>query len=270
MTVSDRTLLAEAVPDEELRAALLLELPGASDGALRFQQLTSPAMAKGVEDTALYRHHVLAARNEVGAHPGEPPGGAAAFQAAIASRSVAWPSAMAALGTHDSKRGPDVRARLLVLAELGEEWLAAVRHFEVLELDIRPDGAVEVDANARWLLWQTLVGAWPLELPSCRSSPIACGTTRSRRHARRRSARRGRSPTRPTRMRSSTWWRARSTRTALCSQRSGRSSSASRGPERSTACRSPSCSWRRPACRTSTRAPSGGHSPSWTRTIAAP
>ncbi len=78
-------------------------------------------------------------------------------------RSVAWPAALAALGTHDSKRGPDVRARLLVLAELGEEWLAAVRRFEVLESDIRPDGAIEIDANARWLLWQTLVGAWPLE-----------------------------------------------------------------------------------------------------------
>ena len=56
-----------------------------------------------------------------------------------------------------------MRARLLVLAELGEEWLAAVRRFEVLESDIRPDGAIEIDANARWLLWQTLVGAWPLE-----------------------------------------------------------------------------------------------------------
>jgi malto-oligosyltrehalose synthase len=163
VTVADRALLTEAVPDAELRAALLLDLPGASDGALRFQQLTSPAMAKGVEDTALYRHHTLAARNEVGAHPGEPPVGPAAFQAALAARAVAWPAALAALGTHDSKRGPDVRARLLALAELGDDWLAAVGHFEVLELDIRPDGAAEVDANARWLLWQTLVGAWPLD-----------------------------------------------------------------------------------------------------------
>ena len=167
--MADRTLLADAVPDEELRAALLLELPGASDGALRFQQLTSPAMAKGVEDTALYRHHALAARNEVGAHPGEPPGGPAQLHALLAARSVAWPAALAALATHDSKRGPDVRARLLTLAELGEDWLGAVGHFEALELDIRPDGAVEIDANARWLLWQTLVGAWPLdpaELPA--------------------------------------------------------------------------------------------------------
>ena len=206
VTVSDRALLAEAVPDEELRAALLLELPGATDGALRFQQLTSPAMAKGVEDTALYRHHALAARNEVGAHPGEAPGGAAALQAALAARCVAWPSALAALGTHDSKRGPDVRARLLVLAELGDEWVEAVGHFEVLERDIRPDGAVEVDANAA--LAPVADARRRLAARRCRAAGVrrvACGTTRSRRRARRRSARPGRSPTRPTRTRSPTW-----------------------------------------------------------------
>ena len=125
--------------------------------------------------------------------------------------------------THDSKRGPDVRARLLVLAELGEEWLAAVRRFEVLEPDIRPDGAIEIDANARWLLWQTLVGAWPLEpseLPAVRR-PRA--RLRAQGGARGEGAHvAGRSPTRRTSAPSSTWWRVRSTRRARCSRRSGR------------------------------------------------
>jgi maltooligosyltrehalose synthase len=159
---ADRARLDAAVPDPTLREALLAELPGAADGALRFQQLTGPAAAKGVEDTALYRHVALLARNEVGAHPGVPPSGAGEFHAIAAAQAARWPDVLASAATHDAKRGPDVRARLAVLAEIPEAWAEAVARWERLDEASRA-GAPAADPDAAWLVWQSLVGAWPLD-----------------------------------------------------------------------------------------------------------
>jgi (1->4)-alpha-D-glucan 1-alpha-D-glucosylmutase len=123
--------------------------------AIRFQQFTGAVMAKGVEDTAFYRWTRFVALNEVGGDPsrfGVAPG---EFHAAAAIRQRRWPATMTTLSTHDTKRGEDVRARLAVLSELPSEWAAAVRRLTAAAP--LPDGSVA------HLLWQTAVGAWPIE-----------------------------------------------------------------------------------------------------------
>ncbi|MFI6263379.1 malto-oligosyltrehalose synthase [Micromonospora sp. NPDC051006] len=123
--------------------------------AQRFPQLTGAVMAKGVEDTAFYRWSRFVALNEVGgspAHFGVPP---AEFHRFVAARQVRWPAAMTTLSTHDTKRSEDVRARLAVLSELPEQWAQRVTGWmSAAEL---PDPAFA------HLLWQTAVGAWPIE-----------------------------------------------------------------------------------------------------------
>jgi (1->4)-alpha-D-glucan 1-alpha-D-glucosylmutase len=151
-----------------LRDLLLLQDPGGIDEAqrdarrdfvLRFQQLTSPVMAKGLEDTVFYRHSPLAALDEVGGgHGGAVP--IEAFHADCARRAIDAPFGMSTTATHDTKRGEDVRARLCVLSEVPGVWqraLAALaRHANAHKP--RPDVP---DANEEYLLYQTLVGAWP-------------------------------------------------------------------------------------------------------------
>jgi len=111
-------------------------------------------MAKGVEDTAYYRWTRFVALNEVGGDParfGLPPDD---FHAALADRQDRHPTGMTALSTHDTKRSGDVRARLAVLAEIPAEWAAAVDRWS--RRVPTPDGALG------HLLWQTVVGAWPI------------------------------------------------------------------------------------------------------------
>ncbi|MEV4492864.1 malto-oligosyltrehalose synthase [Micromonospora coxensis] len=123
--------------------------------AARFPQLTGAVMAKGVEDTAYYRWSRFVALNEVGgspAHFGVPP---AEFHRFAAARQARWPTSMTTLSTHDTKRGEDVRARLAVLSELPGRWAEQVgRWTSRVPL---PDPAFA------HLLWQTAVGAWPVE-----------------------------------------------------------------------------------------------------------
>ena len=249
-TLSDRALLAEAVPDEELRAALLLELPGASDGALRFQQLTSPAMAKGVEDTAL-----LPPSRARGAQRGRSASRRATGRARRRSRRRSPPGRSpgrprsAALGdarlqARPRRAGPPAGAR----RELGEAWLAAVQRLEALEAD-RPPGTAPPRSTRtpRWLLWQTLVGAWPLE-PS--ELPPFADRVRDYALKAAREAKERTSWTEPDEAYEHALVNlvARALEPAGRAVRGarGRSSSASPGPEPSTACRSRSCSWRRP------------------------
>ena len=123
--------------------------------AIRFQQYTGAVMAKGVEDTALYRYTRFTALNEVGGDPGRFGVPLDAFHAAAAHRQDRWPAGMTALSTHDTKRSEDVRARLAVLAELPGEWAAAVRRWTATAR--LPDPALA------HLLWQAAVGAWPIE-----------------------------------------------------------------------------------------------------------
>jgi (1->4)-alpha-D-glucan 1-alpha-D-glucosylmutase len=131
---------------------------------VRFQQLSAPTAAKSVEDTSFYRFGRLLSRNEVGSNPGQfalPP---AAFHAACLERQKRLPAAMLATATHDHKRGEDTRARIAVLSEIPEEWEAALNRWMRLNAIIRRDLAAGPAPSAadEVMLYQTLIGAWPL------------------------------------------------------------------------------------------------------------
>ncbi|MDQ7251435.1 malto-oligosyltrehalose synthase [Dongia sedimenti] len=119
----------------------------------RFEQLSATLTAKAVEDTAFYRYSRLLSRNEVGSDPGEFALSPKRFHASAAGRRAAFPAAMLATATHDTKRGEDHRARLAVLSELAEEWRAlAIRWSAQYPA---PEPAIGL------MIWQTIVGAWP-------------------------------------------------------------------------------------------------------------
>jgi len=146
-----------------LRALLLLQVPGAVEEelAMRFQQLTGPAMAKGVEDTAFYRYHRLICLNEVGGDPGRFGVNLRAFHTACARAQKEHPLGLLASTTHDTKRSEDVRARIALLSEIPNQWADAVRRWAANNARHR-SGAVP-DPNTEYLLYQTLVGAWPID-----------------------------------------------------------------------------------------------------------
>lgn len=138
--------------------AARLREPG-DELAVRFQQTSGAVMAKAVEDTAYYRWTRFVALNEVGGDPARFGLDLNAFHTAAARREQIAPRGMTALSTHDTKRAVDVRARLAVLSELPDVWVGAVREFtELAEMA----GATVPDPALGHLLWQTLVGAWPL------------------------------------------------------------------------------------------------------------
>ena len=147
-----------------MKELLLLRVQGAaaSELAIRFQQLTGPAMAKGLEDTAFYRYHRLIALNEVGGDPARFGVTLEQFHAECAYNQQRHPQTMLASSTHDTKRSEDVRARLAVLTELPGEWATAVVQWSGMAARHWGDG--ERDANAEYLLFQTLVGAWPISV----------------------------------------------------------------------------------------------------------
>jgi (1->4)-alpha-D-glucan 1-alpha-D-glucosylmutase len=136
----------------------------AAEFVVRFQQTTGPVLAKGVEDTAFYRWSRLLTLNEVGGDPdrfGVLPG---AFHTEAERLAASWPATMTTLSTHDTKREEDVRARLSVLAELPAHWGAQVAEWHERAMGPRLDGgtAAAVDPDTEYLIWQTLVGAWPI------------------------------------------------------------------------------------------------------------
>ncbi|MEW6165641.1 MAG: malto-oligosyltrehalose synthase [Pseudomonadota bacterium] len=132
--------------------------------AMKFQQFSSPVMAKGVEDTSFYRHHRLVALNDVGGEPRRFGVSVAAYHAATRERARRWPHNLLATSTHDSKRAEDVRTRIDVLAEMPAAWKLMLRRWSRLnrarKRDI--DGRPAPSANDEYLLYQTLVGTWPL------------------------------------------------------------------------------------------------------------
>jgi (1->4)-alpha-D-glucan 1-alpha-D-glucosylmutase len=140
----------------ELAGVLAAVLPRLRDPAdelaIRFEQVSGAVMAKSVEDTAFYRWTRFVALNEVGGDPAAFGVSPAELHEASMSRS---PATMTTLSTHDTKRGEDVRARLAVLAEVPARWSAALRGFMSL--------APLPDPGFAHLLWQTAVGAWPIE-----------------------------------------------------------------------------------------------------------
>jgi (1->4)-alpha-D-glucan 1-alpha-D-glucosylmutase len=152
--------------DDLGRAVLGLRRPagGAGELVVRFQQTTGPVLAKGVEDTAFYRWSRLLALNEVGGDPdrfGMTPG---AFHTEAERLAADWPFTMTTLSTHDTKRQEDVRARLAVLAEMAGPWGRQVGawHDRAVTSDAVGPPVSGVDPDTEYLIWQTLVGAWPI------------------------------------------------------------------------------------------------------------
>jgi (1->4)-alpha-D-glucan 1-alpha-D-glucosylmutase len=151
---------AEVLPDDLCRVVLLEgERSRALDEfVVRWQQTTGPVMAKGVEDTAFYRYVRLTALNEVGGDPGRFWLAPADFHRAARERLERHPLQLLASQTHDTKRAGDVRARIGALAGMHEQWAERVGRWHELT------GGMD-DPNEEYLLWQTLVGAWPI-IPS--------------------------------------------------------------------------------------------------------
>ncbi|HUG92691.1 MAG TPA: malto-oligosyltrehalose synthase, partial [Planctomycetaceae bacterium] len=134
----------------------------------RFQQLSGPAAAKGVEDTALYVWVPLVSRNEVGGEPNVPLENAtAALHRGSRRRSERFPRSMLAATTHDTKRSADVRARLDVLSELPRLWSGYVDRWRRLNRlhRNRVNGRPAPDVSTEYLLYQTIVGIWPAADP---------------------------------------------------------------------------------------------------------
>ncbi|MBY0229158.1 MAG: malto-oligosyltrehalose synthase [Gemmataceae bacterium] len=128
---------------------------------LRFQQITGPIMAKGIEDTAFYLYNRLVSLNEVGGHPHAPCVPLEKFHELGRARAAEWPLSMLSTSTHDTKRSEDVRARINVLAEIPDEWAAAVMEWRWINGPLVRDGMPS--ANDQYLFYQTLLGVWPEE-----------------------------------------------------------------------------------------------------------
>ncbi len=130
----------------------------------KFQQITSPVAAKGIEDTAFYLYGRLLSLNDVGSDPTIFGLDAADVHEWMHRRQERWPAALSATSTHDTKRGEDVRARLNVLSEIPGAWKAAVSKWRALNRRHKTDvGMVAPDPTEEYLIYQTLVGAWPFD-----------------------------------------------------------------------------------------------------------
>ncbi|GFO67660.1 maltooligosyl trehalose synthase [Geomonas limicola] len=158
---------------EFLRDVLLLRFPETADEtdrtawldfAMHFQQITGPVMAKGLEDTTFYVYNRLASLNEVGGMPGRFGTTLEAFHGQSMERLKNSPHAMIATATHDTKRGEDVRTRIDALSEIPEEWGEALKRWSRLNRDkeIQVEGMRVPTHHKEYLLYQTLLGAWPL------------------------------------------------------------------------------------------------------------
>jgi (1->4)-alpha-D-glucan 1-alpha-D-glucosylmutase len=186
VAASDRRLLANAISEAQsrnptlgaralhfLERVLRLQYPARAREdqqrewlafVLRWQQFTGPVMAKGVEDTALYNDHCLISLNDVGGEleVNAPP--VEAFHAFNQERLARWPHTLNATSTHDTKRSEDARARINVLSEMPAVWQDHLRRWRRWNQAHKPlINALPVpDANTELLVYQTLIGAWPL------------------------------------------------------------------------------------------------------------
>jgi (1->4)-alpha-D-glucan 1-alpha-D-glucosylmutase len=133
-----------------------------SEFLLRFQQFTSPVMAKGLEDTALYCYNRLVGLNEVGCSLANPVVSVDDFHRFNLEAQANHPTGMTALTTHDTKRGEDVRARLAVISEIPQHFAVAVKRWFNLNSVHRRENIVA--PNTEYLYYQTLVGAWPINV----------------------------------------------------------------------------------------------------------
>lgn len=133
---------------------------------MRFQQYTSALMAKGFEDTSFYRYNCLVSLNEVGGNPLRFGVSLDEFHEQMEIRAAHWPHEMSATSTHDTKRSEDVRTRIDALSEMPLVWNRHVRRWRQLNRSKKTrSGACDApDANDEYLIYQTLVGAWPLQV----------------------------------------------------------------------------------------------------------
>ncbi|HUG13404.1 MAG TPA: malto-oligosyltrehalose synthase, partial [Thermomicrobiales bacterium] len=157
-----------------LRRVLLLEFPNLLPEeqkdewqavVMRWQQFSGPIMAKGHEDTALYIYNRLVSVNDVGGDPTHTGVTVEEFHEANQHRALHWPLTMNATSTHDTKRSEDVRARVNVLSELADEWDRSALRWQEINAPLRTtlNGQSVPDGNTEYLIYQTLVGAWPLD-----------------------------------------------------------------------------------------------------------
>jgi (1->4)-alpha-D-glucan 1-alpha-D-glucosylmutase len=177
ITAEDRRFIARAVkcardnrPDidpglfEFFEQVLTLQITGRmeTEFVLRFQQFTSPVMAKGVEDTAFYCFNRLTAMCEVGGDPARNGLTLDDFHAYQQKMQSTHPYTMTTLSTHDTKRSDDVRARLAVLTEIPHEYADAIARWTAIN-EPRKTNALP-DRNSEYFLYQTLIGAWPIDV----------------------------------------------------------------------------------------------------------
>ena len=190
---ADRSILHKAIAEARSRSAgsvderlfrflervLLVDPPSYVTGerdhwlafVMRWQQFTGRVMAKGVEDTSFYNYNRLLSLNEVGGEPGRTAtfDGLAEFHQRNVRQQRDWPHSQNATATHDTKRSEDARARINVLSEIPESWARQVRRWSKANGHLKIDGVPA--PNEELLIYQTLVGMWPLEegeLPSVR------------------------------------------------------------------------------------------------------
>lgn len=137
----------------------------ADEWVCKLQQYTGAIMAKSIEDTFFYRYVRLFAANEVGHHPAEFGHPLADFHEKNLERAKIWPASMLGTSTHDTKMSEDVRARLLALSEIPEQWDAELHQWSKKNHQAKTliNDVLAPDANEEYLLYQILLGAWPLE-----------------------------------------------------------------------------------------------------------
>ena len=144
--------------DEEARAAH-------TEFVLKFQQCTGPIMAKGLEDTVFYVYNRLVALNEVGGEPQQFGISLTDFHERNAERQRDWPATLLATSTHDTKRSEDVRARIAAISEVPDLWRRSLQRWRVANRKAKRtiDDVEAPDGNEEYLLYQTLLGTWPVD-----------------------------------------------------------------------------------------------------------
>jgi (1->4)-alpha-D-glucan 1-alpha-D-glucosylmutase len=159
----DRAAIAASGMPAAIARRLLLERDAPAEFVTRFQQTSPAVLAKGVEDTAFYRYARLVALCDVGGDPGRFGISVAAFHASARERAERFPNGMLTTVTHDTKRTADVRARIAGLSWMPAAWEEHVRRWLALTEELRGDNGAPDDLE-RYFLFQTLAGAWPIEV----------------------------------------------------------------------------------------------------------
>jgi (1->4)-alpha-D-glucan 1-alpha-D-glucosylmutase len=163
VAAEDRAAIAASGMPAAIAQRLLLERDGPAEFVSRFQQTSPAVLAKGVEDTAFYRYARLVALCDVGGDPGRFGISVAAFHAGALERAERFPIGMLTTVTHDTKRTADVRARIAGLSWMPAAWEEHVRRWLALTEELRGDNGAPDDLE-RYFLFQTLAGAWPIEV----------------------------------------------------------------------------------------------------------